>query len=70
MKDISAFAKIFLAKDSVDFRKQANGLLVIVKESLGLKLFDGLAYGVGHPAISRQLLICWSLTKKPLRLLA
>jgi transposase len=41
MKDISAFAKIYLAKDPVDFRKQANGLLVIVKESLGLQPFDG-----------------------------
>lgn len=41
MKDLSAFAKIYLAKDPVDFRKQANGLLLVVKESLGLQPFDG-----------------------------
>ena len=40
MKDISAFAKIYIALDSVDFRKQANGLLLIVKEKLELQPFD------------------------------
>jgi hypothetical protein len=40
MKDISAFSKIYLARDPVDFRKQANGLLLLVKEKLELNVFD------------------------------
>ncbi|MCX6129808.1 MAG: IS66 family insertion sequence element accessory protein TnpB [Proteobacteria bacterium] len=40
MKDISAFSKIFLATQPVDFRKQANGLSVIVKEVLDSQPFE------------------------------
>ncbi|MCX6128432.1 MAG: IS66 family insertion sequence element accessory protein TnpB [Proteobacteria bacterium] len=40
MKDISAFSKIFLATEPVDFRKQANGLSAIVKEVLDSQPFE------------------------------
>ena len=32
MKDIAAFTKIYVAAQPVDFRKQASGLSVVVKE--------------------------------------
>lgn len=34
MKDVGYFTKIFVARDHVDFRKQARGLAVVVKEVL------------------------------------
>lgn len=40
MKDISSFSKICLAIKPVDFRKQSNGLVVIIKETLGSQPFD------------------------------
>lgn len=36
MKDVSAFARIFLATEAVDFRKQAHGLALIVENSFGV----------------------------------
>jgi len=35
MKEISYFSKIYLARNPVDFRKQAHGLAVIIKEGFG-----------------------------------
>lgn len=35
MKDIGVFTKIFVARDCVDFRKHANGLSSLTKETLG-----------------------------------
>ena len=40
MKDVAAFTKIILATKPVDFRKQAHGLSLVVKEGLGLVPFD------------------------------
>lgn len=34
MKDINFFSKIYIAVDPVDFRKQANGLALLVKHTL------------------------------------
>ena len=36
MKDISSFQKIFIARDHVDFRKQAPGLALISKHTLDI----------------------------------
>lgn len=43
MRDISYFSKIYLATGPVDFRKQANGLLTIIKEHLGHQPFEAKA---------------------------
>ena len=40
MKDLGAFSKIHLALEPVDFRKQINGLLVLVKERLEAQPFE------------------------------
>jgi len=40
MKDISTFSKIYLAIKPIDFRKQANGLVAIIKETLESQPFE------------------------------
>ena len=40
MKDLGAFSKVYLAVQPVDFRKQINGLLVLVKERLEAQPFE------------------------------
>jgi transposase len=40
MRDVSYFSKIYLAVSPVDFRKQVNGLTVIIKEHLGQHPFE------------------------------
>ena len=40
MKDLNYFSKIYLAVQPADFRKQAYGLSLLVKERLHLELFD------------------------------
>jgi hypothetical protein len=41
MKDVGVFSKIFIARDSVDFRKQARGLASIAKEVLDANVSCG-----------------------------
>jgi transposase len=43
MKDVGVFSKIFIARDHVDFRKQARGLASVVKETLGADPLCGKA---------------------------
>ena len=40
MKDFSAFNRIYLASEPVDFRKQAHGLAVIVEQAFGIHVTD------------------------------
>lgn len=40
MKDVSNFSKVLLATRPVDFRKHANGLSTVVKETLESQPFD------------------------------
>ena len=40
MKDLNYFSKIYLATKPADFRKQAYGLSLLVKQRLNLELFD------------------------------
>jgi transposase len=41
MRDVGYFNKIYLAVESVDFRKQAHGLGVIVSQAFKLNILEG-----------------------------
>jgi transposase len=40
MKDLNCFSKVYLAVDPADFRKQARGLCMLVKQRLTLNPLD------------------------------
>ena len=42
MKSINEFPRIFLYRDRVDMRKQANGLMTLVQESMGMDPFRNI----------------------------
>ena len=63
MKDVSSFTKIFLATKPVDLRKQANGLVVIVKEVLDLAPFEAKSLFVfTNKKRSSLRMVYWDLT--------
>ena len=63
MKDIAAFTKIYVAAQPVDFRKQASGLSVVVKEVLGLAPFEAKSLFVfTNKRKSALRMLYWDLT--------
>lgn len=63
MKDIAAFTKIYVATQPVDFRKQASGLSIVVKEVLGLVPFESKSLFVfTNKRKSSLRMLYWDLT--------
>lgn len=63
MKDISFFPKIFLATDFVDFRKQAHGLSIIVKNHLEMNpISEKTLFVFANKRKNAVKLLYWDLT--------
>lgn len=62
MKSLDSFSKIYLYKPHVDFRKQIDGLSVIVEGEMRLSPFQNQIFVFANAARSRLKILYWDRT--------